>query len=257
MSERAFPSQMMTFPPETSFSRSRLEITFASVLFTLFFKPRVHQQGVLKNLEQKARKWNIHSREPKHMSSPESINGLSFLTLAGAAPAAKQTKIHREIMELYDEFRSPLLRYGLSLGLSIQDAEEVTQEVFLALFRHLHFDRSRKNLRAWLFRVTHNLALKQRLANQASLQRTAGDTTLAEGHAAASLNPEEQMSAAQRRDRLRAVVKALSEKDQNCLRLRAEGLRYREIATVLGVSLGAVSTSLTRSLARLARADGR
>jgi RNA polymerase sigma-70 factor (ECF subfamily) len=65
------------------------------------------------------------------------------------------------------------------------------------------------------------------------------------------------MSAAQRCKRLRAVVAALPEKDQHCLRLRAEGLRYREIATVLGMSLGAVSISLTRSLARLARADGR
>jgi RNA polymerase sigma-70 factor (ECF subfamily) len=56
---------------------------------------------------------------------------------------------------------------------------------------------------------------------------------------------------------LQAVVRALPENDQHCLRLRSEGLRYREIATVLGMSLGAVSISLTRSLARLVRADGR
>jgi RNA polymerase sigma-70 factor, ECF subfamily len=191
------------------------------------------------------------------MSSPESINGLPFLTLADAAPAAKRTKIDREVMELYDQFRNPLLRYGLSLGLSIHDAEEVIQEVFLALFRHLHLQRSRENLRSWLFRVTHNLALKQRLANQTSLQRVAGDADVDDEHADPALDPEEQLSAAQRRDRLRAVVEALPEKDQHCLRLRAEGLRYREIATVLGMSLGAVSISLTRSLARLARADGR
>ena len=57
--------------------------------------------------------------------------------------------------------------------------------------------------------------------------------------------------------RLRAVLRALPEHDQHCLRLRAEGLRYREIAEVLGMSLGAVSISLTRSLARLERADRR
>jgi RNA polymerase sigma-70 factor, ECF subfamily len=37
--------------------------------------------------------------------------------------------------------------------------------------------------------------------------------------------------------------------------LRAEGLRYREIAQILGISLGSVSTFLTRSLAKLFRAD--
>ena len=160
-------------------------------------------------------------------------------------------------MELFDEFRNPLLRYSLSLGLSIQDAEEVIQEVFLALFRHLHIGRSRTNLRGWLFRVTHNLALKQRLANQKLLQRIGGDASVAEEHADPTPSPEERMSAAQRCYRLQAVVRALPENDQHCLRLRAEGLRYREIATVLDMSLGAVSISLTRSLERLVRADGR
>ena len=170
---------------------------------------------------------------------------------------AKASCIEGEVLELFDEFRNPLLRYSLSLGLSIHDAEEVIQEVFLALFRHLHLGRSRKNLGGWLFRVTHNLALKQRLANQTSLQRRAGDESVAEGYADPAPGPEEQLSAAQRRYRLQAVVQALPENDRHCLRLRAEGLRYREIATVLGMSLGAVSLSLTRSLARLIRADGR
>jgi len=190
------------------------------------------------------------------MPTPDSLE-LSFPTLTDAAPSAKPSKIEREVMELYDQFRNPLLRYGRSLGLSIPDAEEVIQEVFLALFRHLHLGRSRKNLRSWLFRVAHNLALKQRLANQTSLQRMAGDASVAEGYAEPALGPEEEMSAAQRCERLQAVVEALPEKDQHCLRLRAEGLRYREIAAVLGMSLGAVSISLTRSLARLARAAGR
>jgi RNA polymerase sigma-70 factor (ECF subfamily) len=53
-----------------------------------------------------------------------------------------------------------------------------------------------------------------------------------------------------------AVLHALPEQDQACLYLRAEGLRYREIADVLDISLGSVSISLTRSLARLHRADG-
>jgi RNA polymerase sigma-70 factor (ECF subfamily) len=48
---------------------------------------------------------------------------------------------------------------------------------------------------------------------------------------------------------------ALPKQDRMCLYLRAEGLRYREIANVLGMSLGAVSTSLTRSLERIGRAD--
>jgi RNA polymerase sigma-70 factor (ECF subfamily) len=59
----------------------------------------------------------------------------------------------------------------------------------------------------------------------------------------------------QRQQRLSSVVDALPEQDRLCLRLRGEGLRYREISQTLGISLGSVSLSLTRSLARLMRAD--
>jgi len=61
----------------------------------------------------------------------------------------------------------------------------------------------------------------------------------------------------QRQNRLVAVLRALPEQDQRCLRLRAEGLRYREIADVLGISLGSVAASLSLSLERLGRADRR
>ena len=48
----------------------------------------------------------------------------------------------------------------------------------------------------------------------------------------------------------------LPERDRRCLQLRAEGLKYREIARILGISLGAVSISLSRSLARMTSAAG-
>lgn len=194
------------------------------------------------------------------MSPTDSIadsNHLPFPATTDAAFSAKPSEIEREVMHLFEQFRNSLLRYVLSFGTPVHDAEEITQEVFLSLFRHLQLRRSRKNLRGWIFRVAHNLTLKQRYANQKSRDKTASDWTIAEEQRDPSPNPEEQVSSAQRRSRLLAVVHALPEADQGCLRLRAEGLRYREIAGVLGMSLGAVSISLTRSLARLIRADGR
>ena len=86
---------------------------------------------------------------------------------------------------------------------------------------------------------------------------TASDWTIVERQFDPSPSPEEQVLLIQRQRRLLAVLHALPEEDQCCLRLRAEGLRYREIAAVLGISLGAVSISLAGSLARLIRADGR
>jgi RNA polymerase sigma-70 factor (ECF subfamily) len=156
-----------------------------------------------------------------------------------------------ETVQLFERHRSALLRYLLTFGLAIEDGEEIVQEVFLALFDHLRRGKSRANLDGWVFRVAHNQALKKRMRGR----REAAEDV--EERADAALDPEEQMAASQRQDRLLAVMRALPETDRLCLALRAEGLRYREIAEVLGISLGAVANSLERSLARLASADTR
>src|ERR1700733_5285109 len=171
------------------------------------------------------------------MIPKDSISGLSSPTIARAVLSAKPSEVEREVVELFEQFRDPLLRYALSLGIPVHDAEEVIQEVFLSLFRHLQLRRSRKNLRGWIFRVAHNLALKQLFANQRSHAKTTSDWTIAQEPFDPSPGPEEQSSSVQRRHRLLAVVHALPEADQGCLRLGGGGPRYREIATALGISL--------------------
>ena len=70
--------------------------------------------------------------------------------------------LEEEVVELFDSFREPLLRYLASFGLPLADGEEIVQEVFLSLFQHLRRGGGRTNLRGWLFRVAHNLGLKRR-----------------------------------------------------------------------------------------------
>jgi RNA polymerase sigma-70 factor (ECF subfamily) len=179
--------------------------------------------------------------------------------LARPADAGSQVSspLEIEVVELFEELRDRLLRYLLVLGLSVHDGEEIVQESFLLLFQHLRRGKSRQNLRGWIFRVARNLALKQRTANQVRLRRTVDfDETLPEQQTDRNPNPEEQLQTRQRQRRLQAVVRALPEQDQSCLCMRAEGLRYREIAEALGISLGSVAASLARSLEKLGRADG-
>jgi RNA polymerase sigma-70 factor (ECF subfamily) len=180
---------------------------------------------------------------------------LSARTEARSTPSSSPSPLEAEVKRLFDELRAPVLRYLMTLGLSAPDADEVVQDAFLALFQHLRQGKSRSNLPGWVFRVAHNLALKRRHASRGGETVLAGADDAA-GHLDPGPSPEEQAVQRQRQARLLAVVRALPEQDRCCLHLRAEGLRYREIAKVLGVSLGAVSLSLQRSLARLARADG-
>ena len=187
----------------------------------------------------------------------DSLDVMSFPRSTLSESPERTSEIESELLGLFERFRVPLLRYVVSIGLSPHDGEEIIQEVFLSLFRHLQSGKSRHNLCGWIFRVAHNLALKQRTACQRWYKMTSIDLDIALQQSDPSPNPEEQVSFGQRRARLLAVLQALPEEDRHCLCLRAEGLRYREIASVLGISLGSVSISLTRSLARLARAEGR
>ena len=159
-----------------------------------------------------------------------------------------------EVVRLFDQLRDRLLRYVISLGLPVQDGEDVVQEVFLSLFRHLQQGRSRSNLQAWTFRVAHNQALKRRAQARMGLPLADEGASVADLVLDPNPTPEEQLAAQQRRRRVLAVVRALPEADRRCLILRAEGLRYREIAEVLDMSLGAVALSLERCLTRLSRA---
>jgi RNA polymerase sigma-70 factor, ECF subfamily len=171
-------------------------------------------------------------------------------TLPALEIESRGSALEEEIVELFDLLREPLLRYLASLGLPIADGEEIVQEVFLALFQHMRRGGARDNLRGWVFRVAHNLGLKRR-------SRTVRGAEVGwEWLSDPAPGPEEQFFRTETERRVQAVVRALSEQDRRCLMLRAEGLRYREIAEALSMSLGAVSMSLARSLARMARAAG-
>ena len=180
---------------------------------------------------------------------------LPLLVRQAAAESAKAATLQEEILGLFEQSRAGLLRYLNSMGVRDHDAEEVVQEVFLALFRHLRLGRDRHNLRGWVFRVAHNLGLKHRNATRRIAYPA--DDSIFHRQIDPSPNPEQQVNARQRQGKLLAVFHALPEHDRCCLHLRAEGLRYREIAKALGISLGAVAQSLARSLEKLHQADGR
>jgi RNA polymerase sigma-70 factor, ECF subfamily len=162
---------------------------------------------------------------------------------AGSTP---ELPLDEQVAGLYALYRAPLFRFVQSLGLAPADTEEVVQEAFLALFQHLRAGKPRDNLRAWLFQVCHNQALK-------ILQRKPPPPL----EPAPLPTPEHIAIESQRRRRIAAVVRALPEQDRACLALRAEGLRYREIAGILKISLGSVALSMERALARIQRVHER
>ena len=153
-----------------------------------------------------------------------------------------------EVARLFEEMREGLYRYLLSLGLYPPQAQEAAQEAFLRLYTALKRNEPIANRRAWVVRVAHNLGLKVR-AQQAS--QAPFDPEIEARLAHPDGNPEESLLERERLLRFHRAVENLSEQQRRCLRLRLEGLRYPEIAAVLGISASAVGEFLRRAIARL------
>src|SRR5438445_13643043 len=75
-----------------------------------------------------------------------------------ALPLSRFATGTSEATILYRELRKPLLRYLVCLGLTSDEAQDVVQDAFLNLQRHLTSHGAQENIRGWLFRVAHNQA---------------------------------------------------------------------------------------------------
>jgi RNA polymerase sigma-70 factor, ECF subfamily len=181
-------------------------------------------------------------------------NSLAALARVGVPPPNRLSAVEQEVIQLFDQFRDRLLHYLLAFSLPIADSEDVLQETFLALFRHLQHGKSREHIGGWLFRVAHNLALKHRRNQRDHENVPEALIETANSLVCPAPNPEDRLIHSQAQERIAAALRALPEQNRWCLQLRAEGLRYREIAKVLDISLGSVAACLERSVTLIARA---
>jgi RNA polymerase sigma-70 factor, ECF subfamily len=163
------------------------------------------------------------------------------------------TRIRQRIIQLYDELRPPLQAYLCCLGMSTDQAEDVIQETFLRLVRS-RFDRNADdNLRAWVFRVAHNLSMDvhrfQRRWSQGEEDEEPHRAIRRRADPAPS--PEQQVMLEERMRNFETAFAQLTPKQRQCVLLRAEGFRYREIALTLGVSVQRVGELMQRSISLL------
>ena len=157
-----------------------------------------------------------------------------------------------EVTALFAALSGPLRRYFRIIGLSRDDADEAVQETFLRLHQHLGNHGDRTNLRGWIFAVARNLA--RNVFKSGHRRRVEGCGDNLERCAAITdpgRTPEEQAIQGERMRRLRISIGRLSPQQRECVRLRAAGLKYREIAAVLGIGVSNVGELVQRAVAHL------
>jgi RNA polymerase sigma-70 factor (ECF subfamily) len=166
-----------------------------------------------------------------------------------ALPLSRFAANDREATTLFGELRKPLLRYLACLGLSSDEAQDVAQDAFLSLHRHLSAGGSQENIRSWLFRVAHNQARN----HQSSYHQRFGDPLEpAAGLLLDEATPESALLEKEKFQRLSAAIRTLANSERECLLLRASGLRYREIGEVLEMATSTVADTVDRAIKKLA-----
>jgi len=163
-----------------------------------------------------------------------------------------RSNMQKKTIEQYDELRSFLRRYLSCVGLEPQEAEDIIQETFLKLLEGLGGEMKVKNLRGWTFRVAHNLTVNLHKEATKLLSTEAEEVAqFLKSRIDARLNPEEVVLQKERLARLVSGVSRLSPQQRQALHLRAEGLRYREIAVLLAVNRQRVGKVIQEALIHL------
>lgn len=144
-------------------------------------------------------------------------------------------------------------------------ARDAAQEVFVKLFRSAPDLEPRGKLFTWLYRIAVNHCLNQlrrkRLVEWLSLSHSGEKEGPGEPHgvwepADEASNPEQVLQQRERWRKTRRVLEELPASQRAVLVLaRFEGLAYREIAEILGISVGAVESRLVRAMKRLLKAQ--
>lgn len=159
--------------------------------------------------------------------------------------------LRRVVVELYDRDHLPLRRYVALLGVDQETAKEIVQESFLRVHQHLLSGGDRSNLRAWLYRVAHNLVRNAQTSFRATKTDYLPDLTPTGDLPATAASAEEQMLAAERTQRLKVALEELSPAQRECMVLRTRGLKYREIGEITSLSVSTVAEHVQRGLERL------
>ena len=134
---------------------------------------------------------------------------------------------------------------------SSEEAQDVCQEAFLKAYQKLGEFEGRSSFYSWLFRIAFNLSmdrLRLRSPDPQSIDAERERTGAEPADRNAAGRPEEGVLVAERQAVVRRALASLGDEHRTVLVLKEiEGLKYEQIAEVVGVPVGTVRSRLHRA----------
>lgn len=158
--------------------------------------------------------------------------------------------------QLLDRYQKPVYHQALRLVGNPEDAADVTQEVFIKVWKHLPSFRGESEFSTWLHRLTDNAAID--LIRREKKRR--GDSSLDDEESAVfqpvdpALTPQQTVERKELQQALADGLAQLSEEHRQVLVMReVNGLSYEQIGEILGLSPGTVKSRIARARISLAK----
>jgi RNA polymerase sigma-70 factor (ECF subfamily) len=155
--------------------------------------------------------------------------------------------------ELVAEHQRMVVQLAMNLLGDRDEALDLSQEVFLRVFRTIHRFRGQSSLRTWIYRIAVNQA---RNRHRFWRRRHRADQVSLDAHMAVhgdflsggDARPDQVLARKELAARLQVALEQLPFDQRTAIVLREiDGLSYEEIAYSLGVAVGTVKSRLTRA----------
>jgi len=135
---------------------------------------------------------------------------------------------------------------------SVEEAEDLTQDTFVKIFREAGRYRPEERFKSWLFRIAGNLARsrlrRRRLVGWLSFDPAVHDRD------SGNPGPDDDLVTGERAQTVREALARLPQRQRAALTLqRYQGLKYQEIAAAMDTTLPGVESLIQRGLAALRR----
>lgn len=170
-----------------------------------------------------------------------------------------------DLAQVFERYSPAINYFFMRRGFQQEESKDLTQETFLNALRGLESFRGEAKIETWLLRIAANV-YKNRLRSQKTQKRDAPVVSLewsvehAEAFSAreprevqaAPKNPQDLALQRERSRMLREAVSRLPARMRRSVLLRIDkGLKYREIAVIMRVSVDTVKTQLHQARLRL------
>jgi RNA polymerase sigma-70 factor (ECF subfamily) len=166
--------------------------------------------------------------------------------------ATEGASLADEVEAFYLSHHASLYRFLIASRCPAELAPDLLQEAFLRLYQNLRAGKSIERPRSWLVSVVQNLLFNhfRKYNREVAIDEVFGEAETRTGDDDLS-NPELRYARRQRIRQLADAMRQLTSTQSRYLLLRAEGLKFREIAALHGVSTGTVADACSRALEKL------